>query len=112
MRRSDRLRSFFLGVLFSLGVLGAPIADALVFHRSGSDPFAGVVHLEGQGNGHHADRCLLGQPGLARRSVPGVASGLARAAPVRPTPAVPTLEYTPATTALRSYHSRAPPHAT
>ena len=111
MIRRVRLRSFFLGVLFFAGALGAPIADALVFHHAGSDPLAGVVHLEGADAGHHAERCILGQPGIARRSVPDVPTGLVRAAPIRSTPTAPTVACAPATTTRSLPHSRAPPHA-
>lgn len=69
-----RVRAALLTVLFLAGSFGVSIADALLFHQAGSDPFAGVVHIEGVDTGHHAERCLLSQATPAPREalqIPG-----------------------------------------
>jgi hypothetical protein len=54
-----RIRAALLAILFLAGSFGVPVADALLFHQAGNDPFAGVVHIEGVDTAHHAERCLL-----------------------------------------------------
>lgn len=59
---ASRFRALLCTGLFLVGALGFPLTDAALFHRAGHDPFAGVVHVEPQGNAHHGDRCALARP--------------------------------------------------
>lgn len=104
-----RVRAVLLTVLFLAGSFGVSIADALVFHQAGSDPLAGVVHIEGVDTGHHAERCLLSHATPAPREALDLPVIVAVTAPVvRVSVSVPTRA--PASTFPASnQHSRAPP---
>jgi hypothetical protein len=104
-----RVRAALLAVLFLAGSFGVSIADALLFHQAGSDPFAGVVHIEGVDTGHHAERCLLSQATPAPREALDLPVVVAAAPPVVQIPVLAPA-YLPATTFLAADHlSRAPP---
>jgi len=104
-----RLRAALLGALFVIGALGMPVADGLLFHRAGCDPYAGVTHLEPLGGVHHADRCALSAPAIAQREGLGSARAIRVAPPlvVRTAPAIAEAPAPAELIALR--HSRAPP---
>jgi hypothetical protein len=104
-----RVRATLLAVLFLAGSFGVSIADALLFHQAGSDPFAGVVHIEGVDTGHHAERCLLSQATPAPREALDIPVVLTTVAPVvRFTLAAPT-HFPASSFATSNHHSRAPP---
>jgi len=104
-----RLRAVLLAALFVIGALGMPVADGLLFHRAGADPYAGVTHLEPLGSTHHAERCALVAPAMAQREGLGSAPALRVPAPlaVRTAPLIAEAPAPAELIALR--HSRAPP---
>jgi hypothetical protein len=104
-----RFRAALLGALFIIGALGTPVADGLLFHRAGSDPYAWVTHLEPLGSTHHAERCALQAPAMAQREGLGSSRAIRVAPPlvVRSTPAIAAAPAAAELIALR--HSRAPP---
>ena len=98
-----------LALLFLAGVLGMPVADGLLFHRAGGDPYAGVTHLEPLGSTHHADRCALQAPAMAQREGLGSARAI-RVAPPLAIRIAPTIAAAPVAAELIALrHSRAPP---
>lgn len=92
------------------GGSGAPVLDALLYHRDAAHPDRPVTHFEPQGTRHtHSDSCTLGwllrvQPSASAAFAPVVV-------PVRlaiaslPSPASPPR----ATSFFSPQHSRAPP---
>lgn len=104
-----RLRSALLALVFVIGALGMPVADAALFHRAGHDPYAGVTHMEPLGGVHHADRCVLSAPAVAQREGLGSARAI-RVAPPLHVRLAPTIVAAPARTDLVALQrSRAPP---
>jgi len=104
-----RLRAALLALLFVIGALGMPVADAALFHRAGHDPFAGITHMEPLGVVHHADRCVLSAPAVAQREDLGSARAI-RVAPPLHIRLTPTIVAAPAATDLIALErSRAPP---
>lgn len=111
MSRSVRARAVMLlliaGVL--VGGSGAPVLDALLFHRDSSRAHT-VVHFEGQGARHgHGDTCTLG---WLLRAEPSTSS------PAQPDPLILPLTVAvaslvtaplPPTRLLTSHRTRAPP---
>ena len=101
-------------VLLIAGMLGggsgAPVLDALLYHRDAAHPDHPVTHLEPKGTRHtHSDECTLGwllrvQPSASAAPCPAVVPvRLSVAAPAYPTPAPR------ATTFFTLQQSRAPP---
>lgn len=112
MRRSWLSRAS--AVLLIAGMLGggqgAPVLDALIYHRDAAHADHPVTHLEPKGTRHtHSDQCTLGwllrvQPSASAAPCPAVVPvRLPVAAPVYPAPAPR------ATTFFSPRHSRAPP---
>jgi hypothetical protein len=112
MRRSWLGRAS--AVLLIAGMLGggsgAPVLDALLYHRDAAHPDHPVTHLEPKGTRHtHSDECTLGwllrvQPSASAAPCPAVvAVRMSIAAPALPAPAPR------ATSFFSPQHSRAPP---
>ena len=63
-----RLYAAFLALVFTVGTLGLPGADALAFHQGGADRGLTGPHFEPAGTScGHADRCVLGATAPAPR---------------------------------------------
>ena len=101
-------------VLLIAGILGggsgAPVLDALLYHRDAAHAERPVTHLEPQGTRHtHSDECTLGW--LLRVQPSASAAPSAAVVPVKLSCTAP-LWHTPApraTTFFAPQHSRAPP---
>jgi hypothetical protein len=104
-----RVRAALLAALFLAGSFGVPVADALVFHRAGSDPLAGVVHVEGVDTGHHAERCLLSHAAPAPREALEIPSVVAEARPIIQYSIPERTPFPAAAFPASTQHSRAPP---
>ena len=104
-----RVRAALLAVLFLAGSFGVSIADALLFHQAGSDPFAGIVHIEGVDTGHHAERCLLSQATPAPRGALDLPGCVHADAPVVRYSISAPAHFPASNFAAYNHHSRAPP---
>jgi len=115
MRRSWAGRATV--VLLIAGMLGggsgAPVLDALLYHRDAAHPDHPVTHLEPRGARHtHSDGCTLGwllrvQPSASAAFVPVVVPVRLAAAALTSPPSTPR-----ATTFFSPQRSRAPPTRT
>jgi hypothetical protein len=103
------LRAAFCASLFLAGALGVPLADAGTFHLAGSDPCAGLTHLEPQGSSHHADRCTLAQPAAAQHQDLGSFHTADIPLPTATRAMVPSTACPRSAAFLTLQHSRAPP---
>lgn len=112
MQRSwaGRATAFLLIAGMLGGGSGAPVLDAVVYHRDARHPDRPVTHLEPQGTRHtHSDACTLGwllrvQPSASTTFVAVVVPVRLAVAEVASPPAAPR-----ATTFFSPRQSRAPP---
>jgi hypothetical protein len=112
MRRSWASRATALLLVAGMlgGGAGAPVLDALVYHRDAAHPDHPVTHLEPQGTRHtHSDACTLGwllrvQPSASATFAPLVVPVRLAVAALR-SPAPPPR----ATSFFSPQDSRAPP---